>query len=62
MELLVRIAMDKYYKTGITHAASSAVVKLFEDDGVHEWLKEFDSCQEWRDLRLWNEENDKYVT
>lgn len=36
--------MDKYYKTGITPAASSAVVKLFEDDGVHEWLKEFDSA------------------
>ena len=44
MELLVRIAMDKYYRTGIMKTALTAISKFFNDDGVLEWLRQFESA------------------
>ena len=43
MELLVRIALDKYFKSGIVKAISLALSKLFDEDGLLDKLKEFDS-------------------
>lgn len=42
MELMVRIAMDKYYKSGQVKASSLAIMKLFDNDQLVDWLKEFD--------------------
>jgi hypothetical protein len=44
MELIVRIALDKYYKSGLVKAASLAIMKLFENDALQDWLQEFDSA------------------
>lgn len=42
MEILVRIAIDKYYKSGITESIYDAVEKMIDDDGIKEWLEYFD--------------------
>jgi len=44
MELLVRIAMDKYYRQGWVKDPSDAVEKFFDHDGVIEWLNDLDSA------------------
>ncbi|CAD8120300.1 unnamed protein product [Paramecium sonneborni] len=58
MEVLVRIALDKYTRTGICKSMKLSVLKLFEDDLVKARLQEIDRAQDWRDLRLWNEQCD----
>lgn len=55
MEIMVRIAIDKYIKNGNCKDPSVALVKLLEDDRIVELLKEFEPAQLWRDERLWNE-------
>ncbi|CAD8208269.1 unnamed protein product [Paramecium pentaurelia] len=61
MEVLVRIALDKYTRTGICKSMKLSVLKLFEDDLVRIRLQEIDRAQDWRDLRLWNEQCDLLI-
>ena len=42
MEVLVRIALDKYTRTGICKSMKLSVLKLFEDDVVKTRLMEID--------------------
>jgi len=43
MEIMVRIAIDKYIKNGNYKHPSVALVKLLEEDGIIDLLKEFES-------------------
>ncbi|CAD8069790.1 unnamed protein product [Paramecium sonneborni] len=58
MELLVRIAIDKYLRTQICKSVKESLRKLFEEDGVKQKLLEIDRSQDWRDMRYWNEQCD----
>ena len=42
MEIMVRIAIDKHIKNGYCKDPSSALVKLIEEDGIVELLKDFE--------------------
>ncbi|CAD8122767.1 unnamed protein product [Paramecium sonneborni] len=61
MEVLVRIALDKYTRTGICKSMKLSVLKLFEDDLVRLRLQEVDRAQDWRDIRFWNEQCDLLI-
>jgi hypothetical protein len=64
MEILVRIAVQKYYKTKTTNTMFEAVKLLFEknvlpfinkfDQSDVPYILKFDS-HDWRVKRLWNE-------
>lgn len=55
MEVIVRIAQDKYLRSGACKSIKEAVRRLFEDDMIKAKLLEFDKAQDWRDTRYWNE-------
>jgi hypothetical protein len=56
MEILVRIAIFKYYKSKTVSTIFDAVQMLF-NDAILPFIRKFD-CHEWRLSRLWNEECD----
>jgi hypothetical protein len=43
MEIMVRVAIDKYFKSGIAKTINESIRKLLIEDSVISWLKEFDS-------------------
>ncbi|CAD8064944.1 unnamed protein product [Paramecium sonneborni] len=58
MEVLVRIAIDKYLRTQICKSIKESLRKMFEEDGIKLKLQEIDRSQDWRDMRYWNEQCD----
>ena len=56
LEILVRIAIDKYIKNKICDTASEAVVRLFQEH-VSKTLNSY-NIKGWRESRLWNEKCD----
>ena len=56
MEILVRIAIFKYFKSKVLPTVFDAV-KLLMNESVLPFIKRFD-CHDWRVKRLWNEECD----
>ena len=56
MEVLVRIADEKYLKYKIVENLFEAV-KLFKEKNFGPYLDQYDS-QRWRDTVYWKEEND----
>jgi hypothetical protein len=60
MELLVRIAIDKYIKPGICKSESDAIKKLVEGYPL-EYMSKFD-ISKWKWERLYNEECDTLLT
>jgi hypothetical protein len=56
MEVLVRLAIDKFVKSGATKSSSEAVQLAFENHFIP-FFKQFD-CHQFRKDRLWNEECD----
>jgi NLR family CARD domain-containing protein 3 len=42
LEIFVRLALDKYYKTGVCRAYDDAIIKMF-DENLLPYLKRFDS-------------------
>lgn len=60
VELLVRLAVDKYVKPGIAPTYSEAVVMLMEKN-VLPYFSTFD-CQKFRTDKLWREEIDVLYT
>lgn len=55
----MRLALDKYYKTGTCATFSDAIVKFF-DENLLPYLKRFDS-QEFRLTKLYRESCDKVL-
>lgn len=60
MEMLVRIAVDKYGKKDLDIVSS--ISQFFEKDGLMECLRNYDVAQDWRDKRFWNKECDEILT
>jgi hypothetical protein len=60
LELLVRIAMDKYYKSGMVRSESEAVFRLLEVLSKTQ-LKKYD-IGKWKWQRLYNEDCDISLT
>lgn len=60
MEMLVRIAVDKYGKKDLDIVSS--IINLFEKDGLNDCLRCYDVAQDWRDKRFWNKECDEILT
>ena len=56
MEAFVRVAMTKYYKTGLCKTITDAVETMFIDH-LLPYFQTFD-CHRWRTEHLWNEECD----
>eukprot|EP00347_Sterkiella_histriomuscorum_P000204 403376781 len=56
MEIFVRLALHKYYKSKICDSQYKAVVKMFEDD-LLPYLTTF-NCHDWRQSKLWTESCD----
>ena len=56
MEIFVRIALTKYYKTKMVETMPDAVYKIFNEN-LKDFFSQFD-CHKWRKERLWNEECD----
>lgn len=56
MEILVRIAIFKYFKSKTVPTMYDAVKLLF-NESIMPFVKKFD-CHEWRLKKLWNEECD----
>ena len=56
MEIFVRIAITKYYKTKLVESIPDAVFKIFNEN-LKEFFSQFD-CNNWRTEKLWNEEWD----
>lgn len=56
MEILVRIAIFKYFKSKTSPTVFDAVKLLF-NNSVFPFIQKFD-CHDWRLKRLWNEECD----
>ena len=60
LELFVRIAMDKYYKSGMCSSESEAVMRLL--DGLSKnMMKKYD-ISKWKWQRLYNEDCDTALT
>lgn len=59
MEIFVRLALDKYLKTGICRTYDEAIIKMFSEN-VIPYLKRFDS-QEFRLTKLYRESCDKVL-
>lgn len=59
-ETLVRLAVDKFVKTGVTKSYDEAIKKAFEEHYLP-WFKTFNS-QKFRKERLWREEIDVIYT
>lgn len=60
LELLVRVAMDKYYKSGLVRSESEAVIRLMEGLSKTE-MKKYD-ISKWKWQRLYNEDCDTSLT
>ena len=56
IEVLVRLALDKYLKTGVKETKVEAVEAAFETNFMP-FFKDFD-CHKWRKETLWREEID----
>lgn len=60
LELLVRIAMHKYYKSGMVRSESEAVIRLME--GVSKTQMKKYEISKWKWQRLYNEDCDTSLT
>ncbi len=56
MEVLVRLAKEKYLKNHLCHDIGEATAMLFEDS--KEFFEQIPNEQHWRDEHLWNEKCD----
>ena len=56
MEVFVRLAITKYYKTKQVSSQFEAIRKMFEES-VLPYMKKF-HCETWRTKTIWNEECD----
>lgn len=56
MEVFVRLAIDKFIKSGITKSYFEAVKNTVENH-LEPFMEQFD-CHAWRRKKLWNEECD----
>lgn len=54
IEIFVRIAITKYFKTKIVDTIPKAIYKIF-DDNLKPFFSKFD-CHKWRKEKLWNEQ------
>lgn len=59
LEILVRLSVTKYVKTGTCKSISEAVDKLFREH-LDKFFAEFDSNL-FRETKLWQEDSDKVV-
>ncbi|KAL4479127.1 hypothetical protein ABPG72_008957 [Tetrahymena utriculariae] len=59
LEVMGRIALDKYIRNEKAKANAEAMKMFFYEEGLLNHLYEFDSPQEWRKTRYWNQECDE---
>ncbi len=56
MEVLARVAIQKYFKSKVVGSIFEAIEMMFKLS-VLPFMSKFD-CHDWRKTRLWNEECD----
>lgn len=56
MEIILRLAIDKYVRTGQLARIRDACEKLVADDGVAQILDSISDEQDWRNKYYWTEE------
>jgi len=56
MEVIVRLSIDRYFKTGICESPADAVIFAFENHFL-EYFETYNS-HNWRKENLWREEVD----
>ena len=56
MEIFIRIAYDKYVKSGQTSFVYEAVRKILYNDGLFDALREKEDPTEWRESKLFKNE------
>ena len=49
MEILVRLAVDKYYKNKVCESFPECISKFFTEDGVEEAFDALPQEQNWRE-------------
>ncbi|KAL4432711.1 hypothetical protein ABPG74_011532 [Tetrahymena malaccensis] len=59
LEVMGRIALDKYIRNEKAKVNAEAMKMFFYEEGLLNHLYEFDSPQEWRKIRYWNQECDE---
>ena len=57
LEIIVRVALEKYIRTKVLTLAEDAVKKIYNDH--LKLLSDEFNIKEWRELKLWNQECDK---
>ncbi|KAL4479133.1 hypothetical protein ABPG72_008963 [Tetrahymena utriculariae] len=58
IEVIVRLAVDKYNKSKIYATAQQAIEAIFTSNQFLDYLIQFESSQFWRDERYWNQQCD----
>lgn len=62
MEIIVRLAIDKYYNNGTCNSIHEALQRLYEQDGLEHKIESVQDSQDWRDTMYWTPQCNKVAT